>query len=291
MAHTQITMWTKPIATLIICIAQGAAANLFDADERVVVHSDAESPHVEHSNLFDAPGPVEEAETYTCRSIVAIAYAPQPLKDRKGDAAEQLGGQRMLRKKKKHVADEKGSQDEDEEVYDHQEEGFACELDDGGDIPIEATLAQLEEMRAALSNGTLISAVSTMDVDMYDIAGDTQYVGASETTNPPSSRTKSAKLPPGPIHLSTNSRRLAEHPQRHLNRLTGTQKLLVVRITDSEGNAPAGSAEYYSDKFFGTDGDLETPKSQLNGCSHGGESKSVVLLFDSLIDMLGMISC
>ncbi len=287
--HTQITMWTKPIAALLICIAQGAAANLFDGDEeRVVVHADAEAPthsHSAHSYLFDDAGPVvEESERYTCRSIVAIAYAPQPM--RKVDNATEQG-QRNLRKKKKHAADN------NMEVEDHQEEGFACEVEDGQDVPIEATPAQLEEMRSALLNGTLISAVSTMEVDMFDIAEeeDTNDVGSSEITPPSSSsssRGKSAKLPPGPIHLSTDSRRLAEHPQRRLNKLTGTKKLLVVRITDSEGLAPAGNAAFYSDKFFGTKEDLETPKAQLNGCSHGGESKSVMLLFGLLF---GMIVC
>lgn len=304
--HIQRTMWTKPIAVLLVCITPGAAANLFDADydERVVA-DDAEAPpphNNTHSNhhLFDVPVEEEESERYTCRSIVAIAYAPQPLNDRKkGDdadatiaATEQLGQRRRLRKKKKKKkyadAQKKGSSDDDEEEQHdhHQEEGFACELDDGQDVPIEATSAQLEEMRAALLNGTLISAVSTMDVDMFDNTveeeevEDTQYVvdsaTSSETTttnNPPSSsgHSKSAKLPPGPIHLSTNSRRLAEHPQRRLNKLTGTKRLLVVRIIDSDGLEPAGNAAYYSNKFFGTGGDLETPKSQLNGCSHGGE--------------------
>lgn len=289
--HAQITMWSKPIAALLICIAQGAAANLFDADERVVFHADAGAPTQQsdpNNHLFDAPGPVEDSERYTCRSIVAIAYAPQPLKETKGDAAEQQGQRSLRKKKKKHAAAEKKGSQDDEEEPDHQEEGFACELEDGDDVLIEATPAQLEEMREALSNGTLVSAISTMDVDMYDniIEEDTQYAGgASEATTPPSSRTKSAKLPPGPIQLSTDSRRLAEHPQRHLNRLTGTKRLLVVRITDRDGLAPAGDASYYSDKFFGTDGDLETPKSQLNGCSHGGESKSVILLFFGSISM------
>ena len=111
-------------------------------------------------------------------------------------------------------------------------------------------------------------------VDLYDVVEEDEQVDvdASEDT-PTKSHSKSAKLPPGPIHLSSDSRRLAEHPHRRLNnKFTGAKKLLVVRITDSEGLAPPRDAEHYSDKIFGTKDDEETPKAQMFGCSHGGES-------------------
>eukprot|EP00986_Skeletonema_menzelii_P000710 scaffold204_cov135-Skeletonema_menzelii.AAC.5 len=270
--NRKLLMWKKSIAVLFICIAQAAAANLFNEDEGVVVddaHASAWEQHRTHPHLFATPEE-EEAERYTCRSIVAIAYSRRQSSGRKADPAKQ--GRRTLRKRDHTTTDE--SSDTVEEEEEHQEEGFVCELEDGSDVPIEATTEQLEEMRAALSNGTLISAVSTMDVDMFDVVEEDEqvYVDVTEDT-PPKSQSKSAKLPPGPIHLSIDSRRLTEHPHRRLNNeFTGGKKLLVIRITDIGGLAPPGDAEYYSNKIFGTKDDEETPKAQIYGCSHGGES-------------------
>ena len=283
-------MWTKPLAALLLsCIARGgtAAANLFD-DENEEVGVAAEAPKTHRSrahNLFDAPGEEEESERYTCKSIVAIAYSRRPV-ERRGEAVER--GLKRLRKRK-HSTDKSGDDDnEDEEVGHHPEEGFVCELEGGSIAPIEATSEQLEEMRAALSNGTLISAVSTMTVDMFDVVEEDDElggddVGVSGWDTPPKSHSKSAKLPPGPIHLSSNSRRLVEHPQRRLNRLVGKKKLLVIRMTDSGGLEPPEDADYYSDKFFGTSGDTETPKAQIYGCSNGGESISFTIIQFGLI--------
>mmetsp|Transcript_5060 Transcript_5060/g.8686 ORF Transcript_5060/g.8686 Transcript_5060/m.8686 type:complete len:814 (+) Transcript_5060:20-2461(+) len=268
-------MWTKPLAALLLsCIARGgtAAANLFDDEnEQVGVAAEAPTTHRsrEHHDLFDAPGE-EESERYTCKSIVAIAYSSRQPLERRGEAVER--GLKRLRKKK-HSTDT-GDDDNEELVDQHPEEGFVCELEGGSIAPIEATSEQLEEMRAALSNGTLISAVSTMEVDMFDVVEEDDElggddVGVSGWDTPPKSHSKSAKVPPGPIHLSSNSRRLVEHPQRRLNRLKGVKKLLVIRMTDSEGREPPGDAVYYSNKFFGTSGDTETPKAQIYGCSNG----------------------
>jgi len=265
-------MWTKPLAALLLsCIARGgtAAANLFDDEnEQIGVAAEAPKTHRSraHYNLFDAPGEEEESERYTCKSIVAIAYSSRQPVERREEA-------KRLRKKK-HSTDTSSDDDNEELVDQHPEEGFVCELEGGSIAPIEATSEQLEEMRAALSNGTLISAVSTMEVDMFDVVEEDDElggddVGVSGWDTPPKSHSKSAKVPPGPIHLSSNSRRLVEHPQRRLNRLKGVKKLLVIRMTDSEGREPPGDAVYYSNKFFGTSGDTETPKAQIYGCSNG----------------------
>jgi len=282
-------MWTKPtIASLLIYIARGAAAaNVFNEDEEHgVVHR--VRPH-----LFDAPAPsgednvlspqleleIEgESERYTCRSIIAIAYSHRPGGGEKKQRGVHDQGQRRriksTHRRKKHAIDDNSYDPNDEGEEEHQEEGFVCEVEDGYEVPIEATYQQLQEMRAALSNGTLISAVSTMEVVMIDVAEEDEQVGggASEYPPPQSSNSKSAKLPAGPIHLSSNTRRLSEHPQRRLHRLLGGKKLLVIRVTDADGKAPIYNAAYYSNKIFGTSGDAETPKTQLYGCSHGGES-------------------
>ena len=216
-------MWTKPLAALLLCcIARGgtAAANLFDDEnEQVGVAAEAPKTHRSraHYNLFDVPEE-EESERYTCKSIVAIAYSSRQPVERREEA-------KRLRKKK-HSTDTSGDDDNEEQVDQHPEEGFVCELEGGSIAPIEATSEQLEEMRAALSNGTLISAVSTMEVDMFDVVEEDDELGGDDVglswwDTPPQSRSKSAKLPPGPIHLSSNSRRLVEHPQRRLNRLNG----------------------------------------------------------------------
>jgi hypothetical protein len=265
-------MWQNPIAVLLICIlVQGTVANLFSEDEVVVVE-DAHAPaeqHRTHPHLFAAPEEEEvEAERYTCRSIVAIAYSRRQPSGRNTDTAKQ--GQRTLRKRKDHTTSDESSDMGEEE--DHQEEGFSCELEDGSNAPIDATPEQLDEMRAALSNGTLISSVSTMDVDLFDVIEEYEQVDVGAGDDTPPSHSKSAKLPPGPIHLASDSRRLVEHRQRRLNRFRGSKKLLVIRVTDKDGNAPSGDAAYFSNKFFGTNGDKETPKDQIYGCSAGGES-------------------
>eukprot|EP00984_Skeletonema_dohrnii_P004208 scaffold1483_cov84-Skeletonema_dohrnii-CCMP3373.AAC.1 len=269
-------MWSKPLAALLLsCIARGgtAAANLFNEnDEQVGVAAEAPKTHRSRAhNLFDAPGEEEESERYTCKSIVAIAYSSRQPVERRGEAVER--GLKRLRKRK-HSTDKSSDDDNKEDVDHHPEEGFVCELEGGSVAPIEATFEQLEEMRTALSNGTLISAVSTMEVDMFDVVEEDDElggddVGVSGSDTPSKSHSKSAKVPPGPIHLSSNSRRLVEHPQRRLNRLKGVKKLLVIRMTDSEGREPPGDADYYSDKFFGTSGDDSTPKAQIYGCSNG----------------------
>lgn len=187
-------MWTKPLAALLLsCSTRGgtAAANLFDDEnEQVGVAAEAPTTHRTraHYNLFDAPGEEEESERYTCKSIVAIAYSRRPVERR--EEAKRL-------RKKKHSTDTRGDDDNEEEVGHHPEEGFVCELEGGSIAPIEATSEQLEEMRAALSNGTLISAVSTMEVDMFDVVEEDDElggddVGVSGWDTPPKSHSKSA---------------------------------------------------------------------------------------------------
>ena len=49
----------------------------------------------------------------------------------------------------------------------------------------------------------------------------------------------------------------------------GDKKVLVVRVTDSAGQAVPEDAAYVSDKIFGTSGDVETMTSQFAACSNG----------------------
>jgi hypothetical protein len=131
------------------------------------------------------------------------------------------------------------------------DETFVCELHSGETIPIQSTHDQLVDMRVALNEGLLVSAVSTIGVaeeqdqeqEEHDggIEEGGQEVGvigakpapigakpdpsASLSSSPPTSSPtptmlESVTLPPGPIRFSTdpsNRRQLQQHSKfQHL---------------------------------------------------------------------------
>ena len=196
-----------------------------------------------------------------CRSVIAIADARLP-PERRGSRGLHGGA---------------GDEGEEEEEEEEEEEGeaFVCELGDGGTVPIRATPEQLGEMRQALNDGTLISAVSTVGVaEEEEVGGEEEEEEEEEggglfadAARPPSFRDH-VTLPPGRVAVRTDARRRLAHDRRVLLRYSGVKAVLVVRVTDAAGRAPARAA-VLSDKIFGTDGDRETMKSQFEACSLG----------------------
>jgi hypothetical protein len=163
------------------------------------------------------------------------------------------------------------------------DEDFVCELDDGSVVAIEATDVQLREMRIALRDGTLVSQVSTLEVHLTTEVPDPEQEEQEEgleapraksktNANSKGSQSKTAKLPPGPIRLYTNERRLTEHTQRRLGTLFRTNRMLVILVKDNDGRKPPFGANETSNKIFGTYGDKETPNVQLSGCSNNQTS-------------------
>eukprot|EP00804_Cyclotella_cryptica_P000316 CCRYP_010238-RA/>CCRYP_010238-RA protein AED:0.34 eAED:0.34 QI:894/1/1/1/0.6/0.83/6/180/677 len=141
-------------------------------------------------------------------------------------------------------------------------------------MPIEGSLDQMEELRAMLNNGTLVSAESSIDVQQQDedlLTNDPDvemtmrnrpHTYSQEVTTSP----VRLKLPPGQIKLrqplSTNN-----NDTRRLATYQGEKPVLVVKVTDVNGLSHLDSPSVMSDKVFGTSGDTATMKSQFAACS------------------------
>jgi hypothetical protein len=268
------------------------------------------------SHLFGGRAALEEAsvvEKYTCKSIFAIGKFRDPAWGRKKeeaevqvrasffiasdqilritkyltnsppsiqiadntDASNKQGG-RFLRSRERNL--DLGHQKKEHEPNEPDED-FVCELEDGSVVTIEATDEQLMEMRSALRDGTLVSQVSTLEVDiMTDVPQVEEQLQeeGGEAPKPKAkgkgSKSKTAKLPSGPIKLNTSERRLTDHTQRRLGTLFRTNRMLVILVNDSDGRKPTFGANETSDKIFGTYGDEETPSVQLSGCSNNQTS-------------------
>jgi len=96
--------------------------------------------------------------------------------------------------------------------------------------------------------------------------GNNEISSSSSMMAPPLS---SVTLPPGAIQIKTDPHRRLEHEERRAATYTGKKPVLIVRVTDVNGKAVPQTAEQISDKFFGTQGDLENMKSQFGSCSFG----------------------
>jgi len=171
---------------------------------------------------------------------------------------------------------------------DEEGEAFVCELYSGETIPIKSTSDQLVELRTALNAGLLISAVSTIQVaeetvvpshyevpsdykdDIGVIVGMKPSTNEEETSSPATVSTveMSVSLPPGSIKFQTDPHRRLQHEQRSLASYTGTKSVLIVRVNDVNDESVPESAQTISDKFFGTNGDVETMQSQFASCSY-----------------------
>lgn len=168
------------------------------------------------------------------------------------------------------------------------DEQFICELNDGSIAPIRATDDQLIELQTSLSNGTLISAVSSMAIEPFsyfeelkydefmNVAGDQDYLDELEDIVSTGSEVvseilqKYVSLPQGSIKLfNDNNSNNGYYNRRRLNQYEGNKKLLVVRVTDLWERSISGNAAHLSDKVFGTYGDQVNVKSGFDACSYG----------------------
>ena len=227
---------------LILCIALGTTfANLFE-DTAVAppptVDTEEQHQHNYHG-LFDEEN-TATTERITCDSVVAIAFAvhPKEVSSVKHQEQQQQQGLRRAKSEKDGFDDQEDTTDEEVEEYVHMEEEFACQSAEYGLIPITGTGEQMNEMREALANGSLISTVSTVEVELEDDVEDDASGGTgaiASTEDEPNTHSKSGKLPAGPVHLlDGDERRLAgEEPHRRLDqyeKLVGEQKLLVLWV-------------------------------------------------------------
>lgn len=153
------------------------------------------------------------------------------------------------------------------------DEDFLCELVHGVTLPIQGTEEQINEMRAMLHAGTLVSNESTLEV-LQEIETIDEMAGAdddSEALQPAefTSLLQSAVfLPPGNVNLINSS------DGRKLNagfkvQYEGKSPVLVVKVTDKDGLAIEDNADYISDKVFGTSGDEINPAQGFKDCSFG----------------------
>eukprot|EP01082_Thalassiosira_pseudonana_P015771 g14019.t1 g14019 contig9:968778-972022(-) len=218
---------------VILCVV-ASSINVASSEETQLRGSMSNVFEHHSGNRVDPADPIDNGtphSTSPCKSIIAI------------------GGTREL------------SDYNDKDAY-HTDETFVCELDDGIDVPIEATEQQIEELRSLLNSGELISAESTIDVEGGDSAA---MIGDEEEYGGPPELPASVVLPPGKIVL----RQTTGDTQRTRNLATyeGKKPVLIVRVTDKNGLAVSDNAETVSDKFFGTKGDTATMFSQFSACS------------------------
>jgi hypothetical protein len=145
------------------------------------------------------------------------------------------------------------------------DEGFLCELSTGAFTAIQGTDEQYAEMRQMLNNGTLVSAVSSIEMEVENVA---PIVTRAEGIHTSSSVDDIvATLPSGGIKLIDNTG--GTGTRRRLNAFEGDKRILLVRVTDVNGRSVPEDAHTISDKFFGTYGDAVTVKSGFEACSFG----------------------
>ncbi|KAL3768912.1 hypothetical protein ACHAW5_008827 [Stephanodiscus triporus] len=142
------------------------------------------------------------------------------------------------------------------------DESFLCELSIGAFIAIQGTDEQYTEMRQMLNDGTLISAVSNIEVEM-----EAPIVTAEGIPTSSSVDDIVVTLPSGGIKLVDNVGDVTS--RRRLDKFEGDKLVLLVRVTDVDGRSVPEDAYTISDKFFGTYGDTVTVKSVFEGCSFG----------------------
>ena len=144
------------------------------------------------------------------------------------------------------------------------DEGFLCEMPSGAFAAIKGTDEQFTELRTMLSRGTLISALSSIEVEMESALTSSSVEGVES-----SSPTTVATLPSGEIQLIDNTEDVGSRRRLGGNYFVGDKKILLVRVTDVDGRAVSSSARTISDKFFGTYGDTMTVTSGFEDCSYG----------------------
>ncbi|KAL3771833.1 hypothetical protein ACHAWU_004392 [Discostella pseudostelligera] len=228
-----------------------AASYLFDEEDDDLTTTTSTNDNTIHGSNSGGGG-----GNTVCQSVVAIAYS-YPLD---------------------------GDMDADDD--DGNDITFVCELLNGDVAPITATPEQVTEMRNALNNGTLVSAVSTIIVEevvvsteeggmesfaaaVNDEQGDEELMlmVQEQMESLGGGNIQSVTLPPGSIRVRTDvDKQLARRSLANYS--PGNVPVLAVRVTDVNGLAPR-DAKYISDKIFGTYGDKVTVKSQMAACSYG----------------------
>lgn len=225
---------------LILFIALGATfANLFEDTTVTPPPVEAGEQHNYHG-LFDEEN-TDDTERIICDSVVAIAFAvhPKDVSSVKQREQQQQQGLRRAKSEKDGFDDQQDIDEEEVEEYFHKEEEFACQSAEYGLVPITGTDEQMKELRESLANGTLVSTVSTLAVELEDDTEDDANSGGTDAIasaeDEPNTHSKSGKLPAGPVHLldDTERRLSGGEPHRRLNqydKLVGTQKLLVLYV-------------------------------------------------------------
>ncbi len=133
---------------------------------------------------------------------------------------------------------------------------FECELldaddtngDPGVSFPLKLDAVQKSYLESKLNSGELISNKTTIRLEGSNIMIQNDNI----------------IVPPGhKINFG------ASVINQRATTVTGIKPILVVRVTDSDGKAPAYSAAQLSDDVFGTYDDPVNLKSQMYGCSFG----------------------
>lgn len=133
---------------------------------------------------------------------------------------------------------------------------FECEMDpedmggiSGLSLPLQATNAQKNALRAMLEKGDLISGKSKL-VHGPNAAFDENGL----------------LLPPG-LDIAASVRKNPNNDRRNLAVVTGTKPILVVKVTDSVGKARSETPFEIGDNIFGYGTDQVNLKSQMAACS------------------------
>lgn len=189
----------------------------------------------------------ESYSTDTCVSIIAIAGSPD---------------YRYLQESDSEI-----------DIFDDGEE-FVCELKDGRTIPIRGTGQQMEDLRAMLHDGTLISSEMTIGVSDNLIVSpddeDAVFLPPGQVILAPRGDDVNRRL--GQTNLrarrDTNDGTSDNRSLRWTRSYEGNKPVLVVRVTDVNGKVHEDTPDIMSDKIFGTYTDSVNLKSQFAACSY-----------------------
>eukprot|EP01082_Thalassiosira_pseudonana_P009539 g8613.t1 g8613 contig3:495248-497968(-) len=218
----------------------------------------SESPS---NNIFSQTSQEDDKSGITrslCKSIIAIDGTRDPSYDMLYSSSNRRG----------RVVSGRGRGNAQQTVTDEE---FVCELEDGSDLPIDATSEQLTELRELLNNGILISGESSVDVEGVPAVGDDaneQEAGKQTPTRPSRVGRGRVRLPAGRIVVNNNPRKRRSHNEtRRLSYYEGKKPVLVVKVIDVDGRAVSDTADTISDKVFGTNGDTANMATQFESCS------------------------
>lgn len=233
-----------------LSMANDASDETGTAEQQISMNSEVDSWTSSESMNNNVQQNQTDEEASLCKTIIAVGSWRIHDEQQPEATIDNMG------------LDEKQIPFEDKNKID-TEEDFVCELYNGLTLPISGTEDQMVELRTMLNNGSLISAQSTVEVNIDTDLENTDAILDSDDTGD----VKIVTLPPGSINLVHNNN--IENQNRRLAYYEGSKKTLVVRVTDIDGRSVDGDSAYISDKFFGTYGDQMTMKSGFGACSFG----------------------